>query len=235
MSKKTNLNLATRRIQAANMQKPNKTNNKPSTIWGRIWNVICWPFRMVGRVLSSVWKWICSISLVGVLNILLLFLIILLCIHIYDNFHTVRASEVIVIKSEPVPIVSTKQSEKNVTLPLKRNMRTPRTVNVAPVPAPISAPAQNNGIMYGDIIIDNRGDGQLIKDGARIHGNLYLQDMRKYILPCDIRIDGNLFLRDLGMLQFCGDFTITGNIYVSPRSSFGPIPRTARLGGQVIL
>ena len=68
-----------------------------------------------------------------------------------------------------------------------------------------------------------------------VNGNLYLQDMHKYTLPCNIRVNGNVFLRDLGLLQFCGDFTITGNIYVSPRSSFGPIPRTARLGGRVIL
>ena len=59
--------------------------------------------------------------------------------------------------------------------------------------------------------------------------------MQKYTLPCNINIEGNLFLRDMGMLQFCGAFTVKGNIYVSPRSSFGPLPKTARLGGQVIL
>ena len=44
-----------------------------------------------------------------------------------------------------------------------------------------------------------------------------------------------MFVRDVNKLQFCGDFEITGNIYVTPTSSFGPIPRSARLGGQVIL
>jgi hypothetical protein len=39
----------------------------------------------------------------------------------------------------------------------------------------------------------------------------------------------------MGLLQFCGDFVVTGNIYVSPRSSFGPIPKTARIGGYVVL
>ena len=59
--------------------------------------------------------------------------------------------------------------------------------------------------------------------------------MRKYVLPCGIRIEGDLFLRDMGLLQFAGEFTVTGNIYVTPTSSFGPIPGTARIGGQVIL
>ena len=89
--------------------------------------------------------------------------------------------------------------------------------------------------MYGDIIIDNRGDAKLLNNGTEIDGNLYLQNMRKYVLPCNIKISGNMFIRDVSMLQFCGDFEITGNIYVSPRSSFGPIPSSARLGGQVIL
>ena len=89
--------------------------------------------------------------------------------------------------------------------------------------------------MYGDVIIESRGDAKLLNNGTQINGNLYLQNMRKYVLPCDIKITGNMFIRDVTMLQFCGDFEITGNIYVSPRSSFGPIPRTARLGGQVIL
>ena len=75
----------------------------------------------------------------------------------------------------------------------------------------------------------------VVKNGAHIQGDLYIQDMRKYTLPCDIVIDGNLFLRDVNMLNFCGDFTVRGNIYVSPRSSFGPVPSTARIGGQVIL
>ena len=75
-------------------------------------------------------------------------------------------------------------------------------------------------VMYGDIIIDNRGDAKLLNNGSQIHGNLYLQNMRKYVLPCGIKITGNMFIRDVTMLQFCGDFEITGNIYVSPRSSY---------------
>ena len=65
--------------------------------------------------------------------------------------------------------------------------------------------------------------------------SLYIQHMRKYVLPRGIQIEGNLFLRDMGLLEFAGEFTVTGNIYVTPNSSFGPIPSNARIGGQVIL
>jgi hypothetical protein len=89
--------------------------------------------------------------------------------------------------------------------------------------------------MYGDIIIDSRGAAMMLNNGYEINGNLYLQNMRKYVLPCDIKITGNMFVRDVNMLQFCGKFEIAGNIYVTPTSSFGPIPRNAYVGGQVIL
>ena len=95
--------------------------------------------------------------------------------------------------------------------------------------------AGGDGKIYGDIIIESREEAIVLKNGAHIRGNLYLQNMYKYVLPCDIKIEGNLFLRDLNMLHFCGRFTITGNIYVTPNSSFGPIPRDAYLGGQIIL
>ncbi len=87
----------------------------------------------------------------------------------------------------------------------------------------------------GDVVVNGRGDGHMLTNDIRVQGNVYLQNMRKYVLPCNAYIDGHLFLRDVNMLQFCGDFVVTGNIYVSRRSSFGPIPSTARLGGQVIL
>ena len=87
----------------------------------------------------------------------------------------------------------------------------------------------------GDTVIDHHDMTTVLQNGAHVRGNLYIQDLRKYTLPCNIVIDGNLILRDVNMLNFCGDFTVRGNIYVSPRSSFGPVPSTARIGGQVIL
>ena len=95
--------------------------------------------------------------------------------------------------------------------------------------------ARIDDTMYGDVVIDSRGAATIIKNYTNVRGNLYLQNMRKYTLPCGVRVDGNLFLRDVNMLQFCGEFTVTGNIYVSPRSSFGPIPANARVGGNIVL
>ncbi len=130
------------------------------------------------------------------------------------------------------------------TLPLPRNENTNELVNEPIVVAPakpcqteikqIAKIEKQNKIM-GDVVIDSRGSATVIEHNTKINGNVYLQNMRKYTLPCGVRINGNLFLRDVNTLQFCGEFTVTGNIYVSPRSSFGSIPSTARLGGYIIL
>jgi len=96
-------------------------------------------------------------------------------------------------------------------------------------------PLVANVQVHGDTIIDGAApDGRVLKPGTRISGNVFLQNHRRYTLPCGLHIEGSLFLRNVGLLRFCDDFTVTGNIYVSRNSSFGPIPRTARLGGQVI-
>lgn len=139
-------------------------------------------------------------------------------------------------------IQRTVRPRETATLPLQKDSYTRKfisdPINVANVrtdTVAVRQTARRGNTMYGDVIVDSRGAATMLHPGDTIHGNLYLQNMRKYTLPCDVRINGNLFLRDMGMLQFCGDFTVTGNIYVSPRSSFGPLPRTARIGGQVIL
>jgi hypothetical protein len=74
-----------------------------------------------------------------------------------------------------------------------------------------------------------------------VNGNLILQNLRIYTLPCGTRIDGDLLLRNVHQLRFCvsdqaniQSFAIRGNIYVSSNSSFGPLPKNAHLGGQVI-
>ncbi|MCL2758505.1 MAG: hypothetical protein FWE64_04285 [Alphaproteobacteria bacterium] len=106
---------------------------------------------------------------------------------------------------------------------------TPRAHGVAP--EPLVAQTWS----HGDTIVDGEYPGTVtLAPGAGIRGNLILQNHRRYTLPCGIHVKGNLLLRNVGQLRFCDDFTITGNIYVSRDSSFGPIPRSARLGGNVI-
>ena len=245
---------------AAHRVKANKKNTKAKTtrkntkrkgFWARVWNVICWPFRMVAKLCRRFWNWLCGINLVAMVNLALLVAIIVLFSMLIIDVLGCRKQVVIVAKPQSTPeqiVVSEAAAPRNVrprpVLPIKVNAQTNKkevaSVNVVPVKqvevqiAKHQIAKRDNKFM-GDVIIDSRGAGAMLQNGAQVNGNLYLQNMRKYTLPCDIRINGNLFLRDVNMLQFCGDFVITGNIYVSPRSSFGPIPKTARLGGHVVL
>ena len=245
---------------AAHRVKANKKNTKAKTtrkntkrkgFWARVWNVICWPFRMVAKLCRRFWNWLCGINLVAMVNLALLVAIIVLFSMLIIDVLGCRKQVVIVAKPQSTPeqiVVSEAAAPRNVrprpVLPIKANAQTNKnevaSVNVVPVKhvevqIAKQQTATRKNKFWGDVIIDSRGAGAMLQNGAQVNGNLYLQNMRKYTLPCDIRINGNLFLRDVNMLQFCGDFIITGNIYVSPQSSFGPIPKTARLGGHVVL
>lgn len=256
MFKELKLKIAARRMERETGRKAASAKRgraaKKVTFWTRVWEIISWPFRMIARMASALWSWIRSIDLIGLVNLtLLIAIIVLFSMLIIDIIGCSRKPVVVVADAPAVAVVPEKpqvtlsdekapadiaaQAERP-ALPLKRDVRTRKylshTITVARGKyIPEDAPRQLNG----DIIIDHHGDSPLLTDGVYVNGNLYLQNMRKYTLPCGTVIRGNLFLRDVTMLQFCGDFTVTGNIYVSPRSSFGPIPSTARLGGQVIL
>lgn len=203
---------------------------------------IRWLFDTICAVCSWIWDGICGINVIGLLNATMLIAIIVLFSSLIMNMLNCGKKQVIVVSSaKQAQTVTTEESYKGtVALPLRRNAKTgrmPYKVSVVPVKEssdPILH-AQGDGKIYGDVVIETRGEAAVLKNNAEINGNLYLQHMHKYILPCGIKIQGNLFLRDLHMLEFCGDFSVTGNIYVSPRSSFGPLPRNARIGGQVIL
>lgn len=231
----------------------------------KIAQFIRWLWKKICQFARWIWKKICEINLIGLLNLALLIAIFVLCVMlIIDIVSTHRKPVVVVtdpvtvetsiqdIKQNPSvvaePVMKSVRTSggyirpRTETLPIARDTKTNKMVaepirvtNAEPNPVTERQIAKVNEKMYGDIIIDNRGDAKLLNNGTEIDGNLYLQNMRKYVLPCDIKITGNMFIRDVSMLQFCGDFEITGNIYVSPRSSFGPIPSSARLGGQVIL
>ncbi|MCL1785800.1 MAG: hypothetical protein FWG39_01450 [Alphaproteobacteria bacterium] len=131
-------------------------------------------------------------------------------------------------------IVRTGVQSGNIAAPAARRIAQPRH-QYYPARKNVSKQLVANVWISGDKIVDGAGTGgSSLKPGAKIRGNLFLQNHRKYTLPCGIYVDGDLYLRNIGLLRFCDDFTVTGNIYVSSNSSFGPIPRTARLGGRVI-
>ena len=207
--------------------------------------IILWPFRMIWRALrwvwdticaicAWIWEWICEINIVGLINLtLLLAIIVLFSMLIIDATRGCRGRAVVTnnASAKNVTVVATKYEKPtkadSTPLPNRRTVIKNQTAQPATV-------AQRTNV-YGDVIIESRGDTIVLTNGAHVRGNLYLQRMRKYVLSCGIVIDGNLFLRDVNLLEFCGPFAVKGNIYVSPRSSFGPIPYNARVGGQVIL
>jgi hypothetical protein len=228
------------KVKAAARRVQGKKNK--NSFWSRVWRVISWPFRKIAQLCKWFWKWVCSLNFIGLLNIaLLVSIIVLFSLLIIDIVGCCKPSVVVV--SQPVPVVQ-RASTRNIVnrqpvLPISQS-KTSQPVNVVPVKqsevkiAQRQIARQKNTLM-GDVIIDSRGAGTMLKTGAKVEGNLYLQNMHKYTLPCNVRVNGNLFLRDVGLLQFCGEFIVTGNIYVSPRSSFGPIPKKSHLGGYVVL
>ena len=248
MSKKQQIKRATKRIQT---NKSTAKKTRKGNFWKKVWNILCWPFRMIARAAKWFWNWLCGINVIGIVNLTLLVAIIVLFSMLIIDF-TKCNSKTVVVRSETVQTPVLPTEKRNVvarpvkpvtnTLPMARDAKTGEVINepivVAPAkPCPMQmrqiAKVKRENKILGDVVIDSRAAGTAIEHGTKIQGNLYLQNMRKYTLPCGVRINGNLFLRNVNMLQFCGSFTVTGNIYVSPRSSFGPIPATARLGGYI--
>ena len=233
-------------------------------LWRKIVQFVRWAWKKICQFFRWLWKKICEINLIGLLNLALLVAIIVLFSMLIIDVMNCRKKPVVIVtdpvtmsnttvNNQTIPVVAeptTKPVRVNAgyirprtnVLPIARDVKTNKMVaepirvtKQEPNPVTEKQIAKCGEKLQGDVVIENRGDAKLLNNGTEINGNLYLQNMSKYVLPCDIKITGNMFIRDVNMLQFCGDFEITGNIYVSPRSSFGPIPRTARLGGQVIL
>ncbi len=216
--------------------------------------IITFPF----RVCAAIWRWLKSIDVVGMVNLTLLVAIIVLFSSLILNVvrcdrNTTQKNNVAVVDAEYKNVKVVKKADNehrvvnrsfNTALPLKANPETgitpkikvvgvpkPTVVKVASLPAN-ELPKQN---LYGDVIVDVYPDSPVLSNGVEIEGNLFIQNMRKYTLPCNAKITGHLFVRNVDKLFFCGEFSVKGNIYVNRQSSFGPIPQTAHVGGQVIL
>ncbi len=234
---------AARKMERRNEKK--RTAGGGASFFGRVWHVICAPF-------CAVWRWICCIDLIGLVNITLLCAIIVLFSMLIMDFVGYNKKPVVIIKQNPVPeinVCADNHEQKNIVRSVKKVVSLPmeRDIHGGLINEPVIIKSQKidpvverqtarvGRNMYGDIIIDSDGAAPILRAGDVVNGNLYIQHIRKFILPRGVVVRGNLFLRNLGMLQFAGEFTVTGNIYVTPDSSFGPIPRNARIGGQVIL
>ena len=97
--------------------------------------------------------------------------------------------------------------------------------------APDELPQQT---LSGDVIVDVNPASPILSNGVKINGNLIIQNMRKYTIPCDAKINGHLFVRN-ARINFCGKFTVNGNIYVNRGSAFGSLPSDAKINGQIVL
>lgn len=223
-------------------------------IFDTVLAILSWVWDLFVWVLTAIWTWLCGINLIGLINLALLIAILVLCcllvISFMNNKKSIFFNNATADYLNRVTVETVQKTDKaeqsdavrdtDIPLPIRRDAQTGnmnKPINVVPA-KPCNNPTlqpQGDGRIYGDVIIESRGERVILKNGSRIRGNLYLQRMRKYVLPCNVVIEGNMFLRDVNMLQFCGPFTVTGNIYVSPKSSFGPIPYKSRLGGQIIL
>lgn len=259
MFKALKMRIAARRMEktksARKSAKKSTRQARKQSSWAKVVDVVKKPFIILARWLRSFWSWVRSIDLIGLVNITLLSaIIVLFSMLIIDIIGCNKKPVVIIAKNDIAEkeqfltsdnsasrAIRERAPQKVASLPIHRDANRQYTqepinvVKVKPDDVAIKQTARVRNVMYGDVIIDSRGAATMLKTGDIIKGNLFLQNMRKYTLPRGIRIEGNLFLRDMGMLQFAGEFTVTGNIYVTPTSSFGPLPGTARIGGQVIL
>lgn len=212
-------------------------------------NALRWTFVTAPR---AMWNWICRLDISGLCNMTMLLLIIVLFSILIgqvlgprcknsDNaiVPVIKVPEItakeqvyqnvaITEKSAPAQIVTEEIIEETTfVFPMKmRKVYLP--LSVKPLPEPMFIKID------GDVIIDGTKGNARLPQHTKINGDLILQNMASFTLPCGIKINGNLMVRNVKTLNFCGCFAVRGNIYVSSNSSFGPIPRGAYINGQVI-
>ena len=220
--------------------------------------VIKWLWRLICRICRAIWNWLKSIDIVGMINLTLLVAIIVLFLSLISDFVCCRKCNKNVSGANKTDIALTQKQPanenrrvvkrkyaNNVSLPVKADAQKPNTktqiktigVDKPEIVTELATPAdelpQQN--LYGDVIVEKVPGAPVLANGVKIDGNLFIQNMRKYTIPCDAKISGHLFIRNVNQVQFCGKFKVNGNVYVNRESSFGPIPADAKINGQIIL
>jgi hypothetical protein len=212
----------------------------------------------------AVWRWICNIDLHGLSNLTLMLLIIILfsiligqilrpncdknvtsnkIITRFPEMATKLPKNNVQVINNPVPdavIKSQPKEEVQADVVIEEEKTIIQHGNRAVIILPLKTPRKQIFMepefikVNGDIIIDGEKFGKRLRNETYINGNLIIQNMNGFTLPCGVKVNGNLIVRNINALNFCGDFTVNGDIYVSADSSFGPIPRNARVHGQII-
>lgn len=220
------------------------------------WRLLKAIWRLICRICRKIWEWLKSIDVVGMVNLTLLIVIIVLFSILIANFVCCNKRSGCVNQENRTFVSSVNQNENRKVV--KRGMKTTlsgktQKQTVASVVSgrdklnvktdgfedgknvAVSKDEAKVQVLSGDVIVDVTPSSPVLADGVKINGNLFIQNMRKYTLPCGTKINGHLFVRNVDKLHFCGAFTVNGNIYVNRQSSFGPLPSGARVRGQIIL
>ena len=226
---------------------------------------IKWLWRLICRVCRAIWNWLKSIDIIGMINLTLLVAIIVLflslisnvvCCKKYANANVANANaNVVTANSESNQRLNANDNNRRVVkrkytnatvLPVKVdaqdvNVVRPqiRTIGVEKpeIVTELATPANElpKQVLSGDVIVERHPSSPVLSNGAKIDGNLFIQNMQKYTIPCDVKINGHLFIRNVAKVNFCGKFKVNGNIYVNRESSFGPLPEGTKINGQIIL
>lgn len=209
------------------------------------------------RLLCAVWNWLKSIDIVGMINLTLLVVIIVLFSSLivdlvrFRKCASVNSSQSggnVVVLDESAPITNKSKIANHgfdKTSPVRLYKKTNGTnksetqfdiksQNLEKTSATTTDKLPQQ-VLSGDTIVDVNPVSPVLSDGAEVNGNLIIQNLRKYTLPCDMKVNGHLFIRNVARLHFCGSFTVNGNIYVDSRSVFGPLPEGTKINGQIIM
>ena len=222
--------------------------------------VIKWLWRLICRICRAIWNWLKSIDIVGMINLTLLVAIIVLFLSLISDFVCCKGNKTTYKNDASVTQIAKVDNAENrkvvkrkytnataTTLPIKMDNQTQpantkvqiKTVGVEKpeVVAELATPANElpEQVLSGDVIVERAPNSPILTNGAKIDGNLFIQNMNKYTIPCDVKINGHLFIRNVQKVNFCGKIKVNGNVYVNRESSFGPFPEGTKINGQIIL
>jgi hypothetical protein len=239
------------------MDKKNILSNATSAVAKKKPNFFVRAWRRIVRQCSAFWKWLCNQDRMMFFNIVLLALVIAMMVAMICSVKRVggakkipgaRNVEYIEFRAKNGRPIDFRPNLGRPTVVVSRNGQVlagaPRRTAAGPrqkitLPLKRNRPVARKTVAGGIVIDGNTRDGGL-RAMTTVNGDLYLQNMRTYTLPCGTSVRGNLFLRNVRLLKFCDpaagvpSFYVAGNIYVSSNSSFGPIPKNAYLNGQIV-
>lgn len=247
MNKSQKIKKATRNTRKQNIKQWfKKVLSYPVRAIKWLWNLLC-------RICRAIWNWLKSIDIVGMINLTLLVAIIVLFLSLITDFvrcnkceksANANKSNVVMMQKENNDNRRVVQRKFSTTLPVKMDNQTNitpkiRTIGVKKpeVIRELSTPSNElpQQTLSGEVIVERGSNAPVLSNGVKVNGNLYIQNMNKYTIPCDAKINGHLFIRNVNKVNFCGKFKVNGNVYVNRESSFGPLPAGTKINGQIIL